>query len=145
MGWVALLVSLPPALAILGCLVGIAISIWSSARAERILRQKDPGSVIVDEIAALPLCFASWIAIEFSQNHAWPALELFFSGAGLWRTCGLFLGFRLFDIWKPWPVRSSQSLPGGWGVTVDDLLAAGYVNLCFLGVHWAFGAVIGSG
>ncbi|NBV23537.1 MAG: hypothetical protein EBS05_16660, partial [Proteobacteria bacterium] len=32
----------------------------------------------------------------------------------------------------PWPVRQSQSLPGGWGVTVDDLLAALYVNLVSL-------------
>ena len=36
--------------------------------------------------------------------------------------------FRVFDIAKPWPVRQSQALPGGWGVTVDDALAAVYVN-----------------
>ena len=35
--------------------------------------------------------------------------------------------FRVFDIWKPWPIRQIQRLPGGWGVTVDDLLAAVYV------------------
>jgi len=33
---------------------------------------------------------------------------------------------------KPWPVRQSQSLPGGWGVTMDDLLAAAYVNVAVL-------------
>ncbi len=38
----------------------------------------------------------------------------------------------MFDIWKPWPVRQSQSLPGGWGVTVDDFLAAVSVNLIWL-------------
>ncbi|RME96197.1 MAG: phosphatidylglycerophosphatase A, partial [Verrucomicrobia bacterium] len=32
--------------------------------------------------------------------------------------------FRLFDIWKPWPIRSSQALWGGLGVVADDLLAA---------------------
>jgi phosphatidylglycerophosphatase A len=40
---------------------------------------------------------------------------------------GILALFRLFDIWKPWPVRQSQSLPGGWGVTVDDVLASLYV------------------
>jgi phosphatidylglycerophosphatase A len=47
---------------------------------------------------------------------------------------GLFAAFRLFDIWKPWPVRQSQALPGGWGVTVDDFLAAIYVALAALPV-----------
>ena len=36
--------------------------------------------------------------------------------------------FRFFDIAKPWPVRQSQVLPGGWGITIDDVLAAVYVN-----------------
>jgi len=33
---------------------------------------------------------------------------------------------------KPWPVGASQRLPGGWGVTVDDLLAALYVNVLLI-------------
>jgi phosphatidylglycerophosphatase A len=45
---------------------------------------------------------------------------------------GIFLAFRLFDIWKPWPVRQSQMLPGGWGITVDDVLAAIFVCLIVL-------------
>ena len=49
----------------------------------------------------------------------------------------LFVLFRLFDIAKPWPIRGSQSLPGGWGVTVDDLLAAAYVNVIVLAVFLA--------
>lgn len=139
--WFAALVSLPSSISMASCLLGIAVSVWSSAHAERILRQRDPGSVVVDEIAAVPLCFVSWMVLEAVQGRGWPSMSLFFSGPGLWRTCGLFLGFRLFDVWKPWPIRASQSLPGGWGITVDDLLAAGYVNLCFLGVHWVFNLV----
>ena len=41
----------------------------------------------------------------------------------------VFAAFRFFDVLKPWPVRQSQRLPGGWGVTMDDVLAALYVNL----------------
>ena len=44
-----------------------------------------------------------------------------------------FALFRLFDIWKPPPIRQSQNLAGGWGVTVDDLLAAVYVNIVLQG------------
>ena len=44
-------------------------------------------------------------------------------------------GSVLLDVLKPWPVRSSQSLPGGWGVTVDDVLAAFYVNVVVLAAY----------
>jgi phosphatidylglycerophosphatase A len=40
--------------------------------------------------------------------------------------------FRLFDIWKPWPVRQAQRFPGGWGVVADDLLAALWVAVVSL-------------
>jgi phosphatidylglycerophosphatase A len=46
-----------------------------------------------------------------------------------WKYAGVFVAFRLFDVWKPWPVRQSQTLAGGWGVTIDDALAAVYVNV----------------
>ena len=36
---------------------------------------------------------------------------------------------------KPWPVRQSQALPGGWGITIDDVLAAFYVNVLVLLVY----------
>jgi phosphatidylglycerophosphatase A len=58
-----------------------------------------------------------------------PGLGYFFSGKNLLWTLGVFVAFRLFDVLKPWPVNKSQGLPGGWGVTMDDLLAAGYVNV----------------
>jgi phosphatidylglycerophosphatase A len=55
---------------------------------------------------------------------------------------GIFALFRFFDILKPWPVRQSQKLPGGWGVTVDDVLAAGYVNIVALvALSFAPGAI----
>ena len=38
--------------------------------------------------------------------------------------------FRLFDIWKPPPVDSAESLPGGFGVMADDVVAGIYANLC---------------
>jgi len=40
-----------------------------------------------------------------------------------------FILFRIFDILKPFPVKRSQNLPGGWGVMIDDLLAGVYSNI----------------
>ena len=47
------------------------------------------------------------------------------------------MAFRFFDVAKPWPVYQSQSLPGGWGITIDDVLAAVYVNVVVLLVYAA--------
>jgi phosphatidylglycerophosphatase A len=52
----------------------------------------------------------------------------FFGGFALnWKYLLLgFILFRSFDIWKPFPVRQAESLPGGWGIMADDWLAAIY-------------------
>src|SRR4051794_36380341 len=45
----------------LGTMLGLACSIWLCGRAEQILSRTDPSSVVLDEIAAMPLCFAGWL------------------------------------------------------------------------------------
>jgi len=115
-----------------GSIAGVGLSVWLCGKAEKILRQRDPGSVVLDEIVALPFCFAGWVAMEFFKNGHLPAPEYFFSNETWLLTLGVFVAFRFFDVLKPWPVRQSQSFPGGWGVTMDDLLAAGYVNIAVL-------------
>jgi phosphatidylglycerophosphatase A len=71
--------------------------------------RKDPGFVVIDEVAgqlfALILARPDW-------HHA--ALDL--------------LLFRLFDIWKPWPIRRLEALPAGTGIMLDDV-AAGLLAL----------------
>ena len=120
----------------LGACVAAGASVWFCGAAEKILRQTDPGSVVLDEIVAMPLCFVAWMGVYFRDHQQAPGLDHFFAdGHWVW-TVGIFAAFRLFDIAKPWPVRQSQTLPGGWGVTIDDLLAAAYVNFCTLAV-WA--------
>jgi phosphatidylglycerophosphatase A len=111
-----------------GIIAGIAVSVWLCGVAEKNLNQADPPSVVLDEIVAMPLCFATWIAILWCKNETMPHAEFFFRFTTWPWTLGVFAAFRLFDVAKPWPVRQSQSLPGGWGVTMDDLLAAAYVN-----------------
>lgn len=115
-----------------GILIVIPFCAWICGRAEHVLGQKDPGSVVLDEIIAVPLCFSAWVLARIHQTGQMPEVGYFFSDGRWVGVLLIFAAFRLFDIWKPWPVRQSQSLPGGWGVTVDDLLAALYVNLVSL-------------
>jgi phosphatidylglycerophosphatase A len=107
---------------LLGTLLGLAASVWLCGKAERILNQTDPGSIVLDEIAAMPLCFAVALGVPWFTRQELPAPKWPFVAI-------IFVLFRIMDIAKPWPIRRSQKLPGGWGVTVDDALAALFVAL----------------
>lgn len=99
------------------------VSVLCAEIAEKILNQHDPNSIVIDEIVAIPICFLGWMAVD-------PTIDcpLWFFTEGRWKiTLGILFAFRVFDIWKPWPIRQSQRFPGGWGVTIDDILAAIYV------------------
>lgn len=115
-----------------GCFLGVLVSVWLSGKAERILKQKDPSSVVIDETIALPICFIPWVTAEWWHQGMLPAPDHFFLGSNAWATVIIFVLFRIFDIAKPWPIKQSQNLPGGWGVTMDDVLAAFYVALMSL-------------
>ncbi len=112
-----------------GMLAAMFLSVWLCGAAEKILHRTDPGSVVLDEIVAVPLCFAVWLVQYLARHGVLPAPGYFFSRDAWPLTLAVFAAFRLFDVIKPWPVRQSQRLPGGWGVTIDDVLAALYVNL----------------
>lgn len=133
LGWFALLLATGNIwLFALGTILGLLASVWFCGKAEKILGQTDPGSVVLDEIAAMPVCFAGTVLFYHLRIGKFTPLNWFVScKEGLIYSLGIFLVFRLFDVWKPWPVKQSQKLPGGWGVTVDDILAAIYVNLSF--------------
>jgi phosphatidylglycerophosphatase A len=130
LGWFALLLGAGSWLIFAaGAAAGVAVSIWLCGEAEKQLRQKDPGSVVLDEITAMPLCFVAAMVRASSHGQQWPGPGYFFSASHGLLTAVTFLLFRIFDIWKPWPVRQSQVLSGGLGITMDDVLAALYVNL----------------
>jgi phosphatidylglycerophosphatase A len=86
---------------------------WAAGEAERALGGKDPGAIVVDEVAGMTL---SVLTVPLT-----PAVLL----VG-------FLLFRVFDILKPFPARDAQRLPGGLGVMVDDLLAGLYALVVVL-------------
>ncbi len=91
------------------CLIGV----WASDRASYLFQTKDPQKVVVDEVMGQLLVF---MFIPFD-------VRWYYVVAG-------FLLFRLFDIWKPYPIRSLESLPTGIGICADDLLAGVYGGAC---------------
>ena len=119
----------------LGSFAGLVLSVWLCGAAERILTTSDPGSVVLDEIAAFPLCLVPLIAALSRHGDPLPAPAVWMRMWHGWFFPAAFALFRLFDIWKPTPIRQSQNLAGGWGVTTDDVLAAVVSGFVILLIH----------
>ena len=96
------------------------LGIWSGGRVERAVGQKDPGIIVIDEVAGMAL------SVLFLPRTIPVLLVAFFL-------------FRLFDVWKPFPARESQALTGGLGVMVDDLIAGVYALVLVMGARALFG------
>jgi phosphatidylglycerophosphatase A len=77
---------------------------------------KDPSPVVADETAGMALTLAL-CPPALTAGSWWQV--------GLW-IAGAFVAFRIADIVKPWPAGAMQKIPGGWGILLDDLLAAGF-------------------
>lgn len=95
---------------LLTLLVGLSVALCGEA--ERRLKKRDPGEVILDEAVAIPLCFVGMEPLMAQTGHVWVYM---LSG---------FLLFRFFDILKPLGINRLQEARGGWGVVLDDLGAA---------------------
>lgn len=93
---------------LLFCLVGI----WAAGRSTELLGNLDPPQAVVDEVIGQLLVF---LFVPFTIG--WPMIV---TG---------FLLFRLFDIWKPYPIDYLQGLPAGIGVCADDILAGVYAGV----------------
>ena len=96
-----------PAWGYLAAAVALGLAAVPLATAgERHFGRKDPGEVVIDEIVAFPITM--WL-VPLSLGTL---------------AAGFFLN-RLMDTLKLWPCHRLQSLPGGWGILLDDLVAAG--------------------
>ena len=117
--WLLQPLSLAAYLALL--LVFSGIGVWACGRTERELGSKDPSAIVWDEVVGYLLAMTG-------SPGGWP-----------WAVAG-FVVFRLFDIWKPWPVRVlDQRVTGGLGIILDDL-AAGAMAWAVLWLAAAVGA-----
>src|SRR5690348_1274687 len=86
--------------------------VWVSGRVARFTAKKDPQIVVIDEVSGQ---FITYLLALAPLN--WKYLLL-----------GLIL-FRGFDVWKPFPARQAEALPGGWGIMADDWVAGIYAAM----------------
>ena len=93
-------------------------AIWAAGVTANDLKIKDPGIVVVDEVVGQWLTLAG--AMELNSITFLIAFAL----------------FRLFDIWKPPPVRQIERLPGGIGIVADDAMAGVYAAAVLFAMGW---------
>jgi len=94
----------------------ILFSIWIAQRAEKIVNTKDPGCIVIDEIAGILVTFTG---IPFHM------ISVAFG----------FVIFRALDIWKPYPISwIERKLSGGAGIVMDDVVAGICSNLVLRGI-----------
>jgi phosphatidylglycerophosphatase A len=99
--------------------VSFVVGVWASKRACEICGLKDPGQVVIDEISGQLIALTP---LAFEPSIAGIAVS--------------FLLFRIFDIFKPYPIYKLERLPSGLGVMADDALAGIYAAaLVWLGLQ----------
>ncbi len=101
-------------------MITLVIGTFSCEAYVRQTGKEDPSECVIDELAG------QWLTCAFvaSSPLSLPA----FASA--------FILFRIFDIWKPWPVSwADNSLPGGFGVMMDDILAGVMAGILALALH----------
>jgi phosphatidylglycerophosphatase A len=133
-----------PVLCALALLVLLgAIGVWSASRAAAYAGIKDPQFVVIDEVAgqhfALLLPLIPIALPHFATHMDFSLFAIFFALSLVnWKYLLLgFILFRVFDIWKPWPVRQLEKLPGGWGIMTDDWMAGIYAAILLrLALHF---------
>ena len=92
-------------------IVVFIIGVWASAIAAKEMSGNDPSEIVVDEVAG------QWLTLLVVP----PDIILY--------ACGFAL-FRLFDIWKPWPISwADQKIKGGMGIMLDDVIAGVYAGV----------------
>ena len=87
---------------------------------ERYFKAKDPHPFVLDEVAGF-FCAVIFLPATYPPDQA---------GRAGFYIIGAFILFRIFDVWKPFPIRRLQDLPAGVGIVADDLLAGFYANIC---------------
>ena len=121
-GWLLFWLSGP-----LGLLVGtvavFAIGIWAAHGYEQALAVKDPGVIVIDEVAGQ---WVTLLAAGLSPMGMKPAAVLL-----------AFVLFRVFDVAKPWPVGwADRHLKGAFGIMADDIIAGLYGAAAVYAVLW---------
>lgn len=110
--------------------VGITlIGVWAAEGYMAKAGEHDPGPVVIDEVAG------QWLTLlPMASMLTWQGLVVG------------FVLFRVFDIWKPGPIRwADKNIQGGWGVMIDDVLAGCAGAACLYGLMLGAPRLLGIG
>jgi phosphatidylglycerophosphatase A len=124
-----------PLLLVIATVALFFVGTWATERHMKATATHDPGEIVVDEVVG------QWIAmvpVSIGAAHAgfgimalWPGLVV------------AFLAFRAFDIWKPGPIGWCETIPGAWGVMLDDVAAGWIASLCVAVAAFVFHGMLG--
>jgi phosphatidylglycerophosphatase A len=130
---------------LLPVLVIASLGVWSASRVASYAGTEDPQYVVIDEVSGQQLTFLlglSSLAIPYNDVGQ---IDFSFFPVPIahdllnWKCLLLgFILFRVFDIWKPFPIRRLEKLPGGWGIMADDWMAGIYAAILLrLALHFS--------
>lgn len=95
-----------------------AIGLWSAKHFEQMIREKDSGMIVIDEVVGIWIAMIPCILTPLSIGLA-------------------FLLFRIFDIWKPWPISYlDKKFRGAAGVMIDDVVAGLFTAIILIGARY---------
>ena len=114
-----------------------AIGLWASQRVvSSAPSDPDPGYVVIDELSGqtislvMGLALSAWTATPLQETVIAKLTAALALGLLNWKyLVAGFILFRVFDIWKPFPARRAELLPGGLGIMADDWVAGAYAAL----------------
>ncbi|MGA8221372.1 MAG: phosphatidylglycerophosphatase A [Candidatus Acidiferrales bacterium] len=115
-----------------------AVGVWAADRSAKYLGARDPQVIVVDEVSGqmIPLLFAFGSTERYLDGMSNFQYGFWWHGDARWKYLLLgFILFRVFDIWKPFPARQAESLPGGWGIMADDWIAGIYAAIGLWGAR----------
>jgi phosphatidylglycerophosphatase A len=105
------------------CICVLMLGSWASAQTQQRMLKLDSGHIVIDEWLGIWICLAYLYAIDISPS--------------LWQQFIIFINFRIFDMLKPFPIRAieqkfkQQGFVGGFGIMIDDVVAAIFAILLF--------------
>lgn len=92
--------------------------LWAARHFEKMVREKDSSMIVIDEVIGMFIALIPALLSPLSIASA-------------------FILFRLFDIWKPWPINwMDKKIHGALGVMIDDVMAGIYAALIMIGLRY---------
>ncbi|GEA66483.1 phosphatidylglycerophosphatase A [Acinetobacter pittii] len=105
-------------LSLIAILIMSLVGIYICGQTAKVIDVHDDGRIVWDEFAGQSITF---LPLLYLQQMNW-----------MW-VIGGFILFRIFDVWKPWPIRViDRQVHGGFGIMLDDIIAGVWAALCTL-------------